>query len=211
MNLYETLGIEPEATSQEIKKAYKKLSMKLHPDRNPGDPDAEEEFKSLKKSYEVLSDPVKRKRYDETGTIEADGKQNLRDQAIQMVTQLMLSAMRNSSYDHKNYLKPIKNSLKSNLSAATHELKNVGRHIASTKKIIADTQSDSEVLTGSLKNTLLEMKAQESAIEEQIKILGLAVDFVENNCKWTGEEIEPTIRMPSAREIDAATFFQPFR
>ncbi|UWD50298.1 molecular chaperone DnaJ [Clostridioides difficile] len=64
---YEVLGISKGAEAQEIKKAYRKLAMKYHPDRNPGDKDAEEKFKEINEAYEVLSDDTKRKTYDQFG------------------------------------------------------------------------------------------------------------------------------------------------
>ena len=64
---YEVLGVEKGATAEEIKKAYRKSAMKYHPDRNPGDKEAEEKFKELGEAYEVLSDDDKRSRYDQFG------------------------------------------------------------------------------------------------------------------------------------------------
>ncbi|KAM5369266.1 hypothetical protein ACJZ2D_009087 [Fusarium nematophilum] len=61
---YKIVGVEKTATADEIKRAYRKMAVKLHPDKNPGDPHAEEKFKDLQEAYETLSDPQKRARYD---------------------------------------------------------------------------------------------------------------------------------------------------
>ena len=64
---YEVLGVAKTATADEIKSAYRKLAMKYHPDRNPGDKAAEEKFKEAAEAYDVLHDPDKRQRYDQFG------------------------------------------------------------------------------------------------------------------------------------------------
>ncbi len=64
---YEILGLDQAASNDQIKRSYRKLAMKYHPDRNPGDKEAEGNFKDAAKAYEVLSDPQKRQRYDQYG------------------------------------------------------------------------------------------------------------------------------------------------
>ncbi len=64
---YKILGVPRNATEKEIKKAYRKLARQYHPDANPNDPTAEEKFKEINEAYEVLSDPEKRKKYDQFG------------------------------------------------------------------------------------------------------------------------------------------------
>ena len=64
---YEILGVAKGASADEIKKAYRKLAVKLHPDKNPGDHTAENNFKELGEAYEAISDPDKRAAYDRYG------------------------------------------------------------------------------------------------------------------------------------------------
>ena len=67
MSYYETLGVKKDSSAQDIKKAYRKLAMKYHPDQNKGDKAAEEKFKKISEAYAVLSDPEKRKQFDTFG------------------------------------------------------------------------------------------------------------------------------------------------
>ena len=67
IDYYEILGIKKTATEEEIKNAYRKLARKLHPDLNPTDKDANKKFQQLNEANEVLSDPIKRKKYDQYG------------------------------------------------------------------------------------------------------------------------------------------------
>jgi curved DNA-binding protein len=64
---YETLGVDRKASADEIKKAFRKLALQFHPDRNPDDKEAEERFKQVNEAYAVLSDADKRKQYDMFG------------------------------------------------------------------------------------------------------------------------------------------------
>ena len=64
---YEILGVSKNATAAEIKKAYRKKAIEYHPDKNPGDANAEAMFKKAAEAYEILSDPNKRSRYDQFG------------------------------------------------------------------------------------------------------------------------------------------------
>ena len=64
---YEVLGVDRNASANDIKKAYRKLAIQYHPDKNPGNKEAEEKFKEAAEAYGVLSDPDKKARYDQFG------------------------------------------------------------------------------------------------------------------------------------------------
>ena len=64
---YEVLGVSKDATPEQLKKAYRTLAIKYHPDKNPGDKEAEEKFKEAAEAYDVLSNPEKRSKYDKFG------------------------------------------------------------------------------------------------------------------------------------------------
>ena len=70
---YEVLGVSKGASAEEIKKAYRKLAVKYHPDKNPGDKEAEEKFKEAAEAYSILSDPDKKARYDQFGHAGVEG------------------------------------------------------------------------------------------------------------------------------------------
>ena len=74
---YEVLGVKPEATADEIRKAYRKLAKQFHPDLNPGKPAAEARFKAVSAAHDILSDPEKRARYDR-GEIDESGAERPR-------------------------------------------------------------------------------------------------------------------------------------
>ncbi len=71
-DLYGTLGIQKGASEEEIKRAFRKMARKYHPDVNPNDKDAEQKFKEVNEAYQILMDPKKREMYDKFGVIEGD-------------------------------------------------------------------------------------------------------------------------------------------
>src|SRR5262249_43392690 len=70
---YDTLGVDRKASTDDIRKAYRKLARKYHPDLNPGDKSAEDRFKNVQEAYDILSDPKKRQMYDQYGFYSENG------------------------------------------------------------------------------------------------------------------------------------------
>ena len=81
---YEVLGVEKTASADQIKSAYKKMAIKYHPDRNPGDKEAETKFKEAAEAYDVLRDPEKRQRYDRFGPEGVNGMGGFNAQTMDM-------------------------------------------------------------------------------------------------------------------------------
>jgi molecular chaperone DnaJ len=81
-DFYSVLGVPRDATSEALKKAYRALALKYHPDRNPGDKEAEDRFKAAAEAYAVLSDPEKRARYDQFGEAGISGGQGFSQEDI---------------------------------------------------------------------------------------------------------------------------------
>ncbi|MEE9465665.1 MAG: DnaJ domain-containing protein, partial [Candidatus Neomarinimicrobiota bacterium] len=73
---YQVLGVDREASPEAIKKSYRQLALKYHPDRNPGDTQAEQKFKEAAEAYAILNDPQKRAEYDQFGAVRGNGGQH---------------------------------------------------------------------------------------------------------------------------------------
>ena len=95
-DFYALLGVTKDATPEEMKKKYRKLARDLHPDKNPGDKEAEDKFKAVSEAYDVLSDDTKRKEYDEGRALFASGGYRLTPGAGGLVVGITTSITRTS-------------------------------------------------------------------------------------------------------------------
>jgi len=86
-NNYDLLGITPQATDEEIKRAYRKAALRLHPDKNP-DPEAAAQFQAIDKAYKILSDPKLRSTYDQLGARAADAMRRMNDEYSEAIAQM---------------------------------------------------------------------------------------------------------------------------
>ena len=113
MNLYEELGVSPDATQTEIKQAYRRLANKYHPDKQNGDTKDLERFHRIQEAYETLADPVARDRYDRTGE-SSEGAKQFDKNVETMVSAGILNLMQIHDFEAKDYITMFLNTLQEN-------------------------------------------------------------------------------------------------
>lgn len=203
-DLYEILGIGRDATKEEIKKAYRKLALKYHPDHNPGNQEAEEKFKEVNMAYEVLSDPDKKKEYDETGN--CDGEDNVRKAAIDHLRSMMAQAVKQdnemsrissfgSLYESDNTLmKKIMRALakqKADTNSSIVEARKTIKHLEEEKKKVRmkDNAKHSFNIFESTVDVLINnSKAYVAQAESQLEMLNIATELASDYEDVTAEK-----------------------
>ena len=203
-DLYEILGIGRDATKEEIKKAYRKLALKYHPDHNPGNQEAEEKFKEVNMAYEVLSDPGKKKEYDETGNY--DGEDNVRKAAIDHLRSMMAQAVKQDNemsrissfgnlYESDNTLmKKIMRALvkqKADTNSSIVEARKTIKHLEEEKKKVRmkDNAKHSFNIFESTVDVLINnSKAYVAQAEGQLEMLNIATELASDYEDVTAEK-----------------------
>lgn len=186
-NLYEVLGVPKEATKNAIKKAYRRLALKLHPDKNKeADP---ADFHEIQLAYSILMDDERREEYDETGTFRKRNEPTLRDQALNEMCNLYMQLIQMHGYADKNYFFLTKErliSIKGNLQGEIQALESKKESLetilenAKAPQAILDTLADQINQTGQEKATK----------EKHIKVVDEGLALVKE-CEYLGEEEPP--------------------
>lgn len=174
-DLYEILGVNKEASSEEIKKAFYELSKKYHPDKNKGE--HSEEFLDIKLAYEVLSDDTRRNLYDTTGLSET---LSIKDKAIQFIQEMYLAIIQNGSINLKTY--NIFNIMKDNINNSISKIKQglssvnilIERHKECLKRIETEENNFFKIFSQGAIDKLeqeLEFLKREISLMEEILII----------------------------------------
>ena len=183
-DLYESLGIKNTASCSEIKKAYKKLASKYHPDKNPDDPKAKAMFQVIQEAYEILSNPEKRKRYDETGAI--DDQPSTLDVAIKMVFDLYIFHASKNNFKKKNYFKVVKKDLNTALKACETDIRKTTEEIDNFQYLMDNTSSGG-LLDDFFEGKMLSLCQLKSFCENGKIVISEALEVIDGNCKYKGE------------------------
>lgn len=183
VDLYDVLGVDNNATSEQIKKAYKKLANKFHPDKERGD---EETFKRINQAYETLIDPVKRQSYDITGIYE--GTDALHVKSARESIELAVFNIINQNEAHIEYVdivQTIKQNIHNDKMASNQNEEKISKAITRLNK-------NKERATGNLVISAFnkQIKAQEDALTQNsnnLKVLDIAEKLI-NSCKYRFDE-----------------------
>lgn len=188
-NLYDVLGIEHGASDEEVKKAYRKQSMKHHPDKGG----KKEDFEEINKAYETLSDPRKKKFYDELGEIY---EINFDAQLLPFMTKVVITHLINieeTSFERINHLSEAKSLLRELLDKDHEELKERRRKMYRMKKIIKRTSkrstSNPDKLNPIFEIHLNQLKKDVAQVEIQVDFLKHVVGIL-NDYEFKNEEEE---------------------
>jgi DnaJ-class molecular chaperone len=193
LDLYKTLGVAKDANDATIKKAYRKLSLKHHPDRNPGDPEAEQRFKDVQRAYLVLSDPDKRTMYDNGGTDEEAASPGAGKPTIQSVLTTayvtLIGVLANNHQDprYANIVDMMRQIIEQQIQNLKGDLNNAGRaqgFIETTLLRLSDPES---TFRNVLEDELSHLKDGMKKSEEMITLSKQAISYL----RKCGYKVDP--------------------
>ena len=197
---YEALGVSRDASSEEIKLAFRKLAAKHHPDRKGGDA---VRFTLIRQAHDILIDPKRRFEYDTTG--KSDKAKDVDQLARSTIAQAFNQLLQDNEADPDfNYVKKLGSIFNSALIQLRANKKSVKRHVDRCEKLLHHTEG--EVLQGVIQQRLSTCKAQLAQVEEQLATTKKSQQMIEG-CRC-GADLDEVC---TARSSDRfAAFFQPF-
>lgn len=185
-NLYSTLGVDKNASQNQIKKAYKKLASKYHPDKNPDDPKAKACFQAIQEAYDVLSVVEKRNRYDRTGQVTDEGPTK-EEVAITLIFDLFIWFLEKRNYQTLNYFKQIRDELKDSIKDCQKDLDKTQKNIEQLEYIHTHSHSSS-LLDRRFEEKKVELSQHLCFCEHGKECLNEAILILDTKCKWTGKQ-----------------------
>lgn len=183
-NLYDVLGVAPDSDQATIRKAFKGLASKFHPDKNPDDPEATAKFQTIQKAHEILSNDEKRKKYDETG--EEDGGPSIEDLAVNMVGRLLVEATVKTQFAKKDHFKMVKDHIEMAQMGCGKDRTRLQDSVDKLGYLIQNTKSDGR-MQAYLQEKLLEFRHNLAHAEEALIVMEAAIKYL-SECEYTGEE-----------------------
>lgn len=184
MTLYDVLGVESDASLTEIKKAYKKRAAIYHPDRNEGSIEYKEKFQEIQEAYSVLKDPLRRKKYDDTGSTETGPSP--RDVAYTVISSLFIRFLQENNYVQKDYVHSVVNELKRTRRTCLGELEFAKDKLKRFCDILTHLKVPEEIQE-ILDGEEARLKQNVHQVESSLGSVDIALEIIED-CKYSGED-----------------------
>jgi curved DNA-binding protein CbpA len=181
-SLYKTLGIEEGATDAEIKRAYKVLAQRYHPDKNNGCNEALATFKRIQEAYDVLSDPERREQYDKTGETK---KSNISQFAMSVLAaefQKVIGMIASNGATHLRPVDVVERNITDSIKQAHQAIKEMSAEAEKLQKMtgrIKTKEGDHNLYDQILLNNVREIEHKRNQVSENAKVLEKALSMLE--------------------------------
>ena len=186
--LYEILNVETDANQSAIKKAYRAMASKFHPDKNADDPTTTAKFQEIQRAYEVLSDVNKRARYDETGhENEGPGKEEI---VTNMISKFILDCATQNNYKPGDYVTAARKMIQGKLSTQTIQLRKLEVAVKRLTYIIENTTVP-DAIAVIFKLNLSQLDDNRDSIKWNIELFTHALEIMDQ-CEYIGERENET-------------------
>lgn len=181
--LYDILGVDKDASQEEIKQAFKRKAGQCHPDRHNNDPESTKAFQQIQRAYAVLKDESKRKRYDETGSEDSNAP-SLDENANGVIAKIYLDIASRNGFTPRNYILETTKAIQNALRECLVEKKKLEQETERLEYLIDNTAAD-EVLIAMLTEHLRELNFKRGHAQEGYTVLTRALELLDTY-RYTG-------------------------
>lgn len=196
MTLYDVLGVAPDATADQIRRAYRKKAAATHPDRNPGDPDAAAKHRAVTDAYDVLSDPDRRAAYDRDGTTAAPEDRSL-EELMEAITPVLIGVMQaaatsplSAGLAHTDVVAKVRDHFRKQETDARSVLHKTRRSVTELDAAAARFRvpaGKENFLAGAVKQQADQGRAMITRIEADLALFARALDYLKD-CSYRTDD-----------------------
>lgn len=186
INLYRTLGIKRDATEDAIRKAYRRLAKKYHPDHNPGRPEVTAKFQAVEDAYRVLSDPERKAKYDATGKIDTPTVDKTIADLMSVLSPCMMGVIQNivkqggklSSENVVEHMRKSLNKVLGDLEKNRKEAQKKRDELAAVAERFTTAEGEENLLASAAKSFGMQIEAQMMGIDADMVKIGKASAYL---------------------------------
>lgn len=176
-DLYDKLGVKPDATPDQIKKAFRKKARQLHPDHNPNDPKKEQEFKEVAIAYDILSDPTRRQWYNETG--DENSADTTKQEAMNLFLEIVITNImkKNKSIFISDFFKEIREAFKVSAKDYVKHIKAIKQTVKHLEKVlerVIHKDGENSFIHVAINNEMHKALADANKLKQKIRVVNKA-------------------------------------